>query len=89
VIEGAAILLVGLVAGYLAGRRSRRTPPPVTIEAICSCHHPRGQHVDGKGACQAKTKDSVNGAQIFIPCPCQLYDGPEPLPQYYAPEIQP
>ena len=88
-IEGAAILLVGLVAGYLAGRRNRRTAAPKIIEAVCSCRHPRGQHVDGKGACQAKSKESANGVQMFVPCPCQLYDGPEPLPQFYAPEIHP
>jgi hypothetical protein len=88
-IEGAAILLVGLVAGYLAGRRNRSTPVPITSEAMCSCRHPRGQHLEGKGACQAKTKESANGVQMFVPCACQLYDGPEPLPQFYAPEIQP
>ncbi|ADB29147.1 hypothetical protein Kfla_0016 [Kribbella flavida DSM 17836] len=87
-IEGAAILLVGLVTGYLAGRRSRR-PEPLTGAAVCSCHHPRGQHLDGKGPCQADNKQSVNGVQVFLSCPCQLYDGPEPLPQFYAPEIQP
>lgn len=88
-IEGAAILLVGLVAGYIAGRRNRRTPAPNTTGAVCSCHHPRGQHLDGKGACQTKSKVTVNGTQMFVPCSCQLYDGPEPLPQFYAPEIQP
>jgi hypothetical protein len=56
---------------------------------MCSCNHPRGQHVDGKGACKAEnpfwTPDNWN---VFRPCACQLYDGPEPLPQFYAPEIQ-
>lgn len=88
-IEGAAILLFGLVAGYLAGRRGRRTPTPPAIEAVCSCRHPRGQHIDGKGACQVQTKNRLNGMQMLVPCSCQMYDGPEPLPQFYAPEIQP
>ncbi|WBQ05486.1 hypothetical protein [Kribbella sp. CA-293567] len=88
-IEGAAILLAGLLAGYLAGRRSRPTTPPNTTGAVCSCQHSRGQHIDGKAACQATNKVSANGVQMFVACSCQLYDGPEPLPQYYAPEIQP
>jgi hypothetical protein len=91
-IEGAAVLLAGLVIGYLAGRsrgRASAPPAPKAIEAMCSCNHPRGQHVDGKGACKAEntfwTPDNWN---VFRPCACQLYDGPEPLPQFYAPEIQ-
>jgi hypothetical protein len=55
---------------------------------ICSCGDPRGKHIDGKGACQAEHKQSSNGYQEFRPCGCQMYDGPEPLPGHYAPEIQ-
>lgn len=35
-----------------------------------------------------QTKVTVNGTQMFVACTCQLYDGPEPLPLFYAPEIQ-
>ncbi len=92
-IEGAVILLAGLVVGYLAGRsrgRAAAQPAPKAVESICSCNHPRGQHVDGKGPCKAENTHWAydSGTTAFRPCPCQLYDGPEPLPQYYAPEIQ-
>ncbi|GAA1618238.1 hypothetical protein GCM10009789_85160 [Kribbella sancticallisti] len=47
-------------------------------------------HIDGKGACQAEEKhrDPLTGGQIFRRCKCQLYDGPEPLPEYYARELE-
>ena len=85
-IEGAAILLAGVVLGWI-GRGVRRGGSK-SGQAICSCGDPRGKHIDGKGACQAEHKRSSNGIQEFRPCGCQMYDGPEPLPGYYAPEIQ-
>lgn len=95
-IEGAAILAAGLVVGWLHGRfggRRKKDDTPKPVKAICSCRHARGQHVDGKGACQATHEvDKYNalGGWIGIEhkqCTCQIYDGPEPVNGYYVPEI--
>jgi hypothetical protein len=87
VIEGAVIAAVFTVIGYLLGQFRRPAGKPV--KAICSCGDPRGQHVDGKGRCQAKhTKYSDLHGTHLAQCTCQIYDGPEPISGYYAPEIQ-
>lgn len=96
-IEGAIILLAGLVAGWLA-RGARREKSPETVTAVCGCTHARSMHVDGTGKCMEigvdsyweyspKTDDQVMKHKEY-PCSCQLYDGPEPLQGYYAPEIE-
>lgn len=83
-IEGAAILAVGLLVGWLGGRFGRRRNTggaPGPVKPICTCGHARSYHLDGKGRCQKVPYDSQ--------CKCQMYDGPQPLPEYFAPEIQP
>jgi hypothetical protein len=33
--------------------------------------------------------EEVNLIERLVPCDCRRYDGPEPLPDFYAPEIKP
>lgn len=88
-IEGAVIFAVGSFVGWLIGRSSRQSKVPRAVKAICSCGDPLGQHVDGKGECQA-VHAFVDGIRTrsLVSCTCQVYDGPERLPQMYAPEIE-
>jgi hypothetical protein len=88
-LEGALILL----GRFLPGRRravARKPPRPV-----CGCTHHHSFHDPKAGACRA----TVNGLPVHrnqhgyadaweqVPCKCQAYSGPLPLPEVYAPEI--
>jgi hypothetical protein len=83
VIEGALVFLAGLVGGWLAGRlnlkrrRTYRHPDP-----ICGCKHHFSQH-DRTGKCYAPTNWGANWHQ----CTCQVYTGPQPLPEFFSPEV--
>lgn len=55
-----------------------RSPQP-----ICGCGHHRSFHTEN-GECHHWTPQ---GRVVERMCGCQKYIGPEPLPQYYAPEI--
>jgi hypothetical protein len=80
-LEGAGILLSGMLAGrfWPARRRGRKPPKPVT--PTCGCNHNVSYHDPKTGRCHKIS--SYDGSQ----CPCRRYTGPEPLPEYYAPEI--
>jgi len=86
-LEGALILLAGVLVGrFMPGRRRRPKPLPPP-KPICGCGHHRSFHSDGK-AC---TKDverynSIKGTH-WVECACGEYTGPEPAPSFYAPEI--
>ena len=89
---GAVILAVGM----LIGRRMRRKPPkPPAIK--CGCGHNYGAHENG-GRCMAGVKtanewsldkygDREASHWHYPQCPCRAYDGPEPLPRSWTPEL--
>lgn len=86
-IEGAVIALISMAIGILVGRRKR--PPVPENVARCSCEHVRSMHVDGTGPCEMLVRvkgTSVKGSH-YDKCKCHGYDGPEPIPGFYAPEI--
>ena len=95
-IEGAAILLAGILIGVLAdrllSRGGRRKERPEG--AICGCEHSIAYHDRQTGQCaavrKAPTKWDEFGDPVAWteqPCTCRRYSGPEPLPEFYAPEI--
>lgn len=93
-LEGAAILLAGILVGrFLPSRRRRKEPKP--IEPVCGCGHQYAFHDPGTGRCGGRVEVnrwSGKGRWAGLDreqCPCQRYTGPEPLPEYYAPEITP
>lgn len=82
-LTGAGLLATGYGAGRIG--RSRRhpkprkpTPPP---KPICGCGHNRSFHA--KGRCTGE----VGKYPYNYQCKCGEYVGPEPMPEYYAPEI--
>lgn len=83
-IIGAAI---GSALGSTVGSLARRTKKPGSVAAMCSCSHGFGIHEDGK-ACGAEIErsDHLGGGMEWVPCPCPctVYDGPEPLPRVWA-----
>ena len=92
-IEGAAILLAGMVLGHWLSRRILslrlrglgRLPP----KPVCSCKHAPSFHDPETGRCHYKWKAAVNYLDVWQTCACRRYDGPTPLPEYYAPELNP
>lgn len=74
---GAAVFASGMLAGRFWPAR-RKGPKPVKERGpICGCGHHASFHVRAVGACHG------NGGY----CRCQIYTGPTPMPEYYAPEI--
>lgn len=88
---GALILFVGTRLGRLQRK------PPVVPATTCGCSHNYGAHGDGT-RCHAQVKiadqwatDSY-GRHVeyhwkWVPCSCQSYDGPEPLPRSWSPSV--
>jgi hypothetical protein len=79
-LEGAGILLSGMLAGRFWPARRRHPKPAPAPKPVCGCGHHASYHKDGSGRCH-------QNEQYFNACRCQAYTGPTPLPEYYAPEI--
>lgn len=96
-IEGAAVLLAGIVIGWWLDRRMvnyqlrEMGSAAKASRPLCSCGDPPSVHDPGTKECQAEHLVVWNqyGHKHLRPCPCRRYDGPEPLPEFYAPEIEP
>jgi len=92
-LEGALILLAGVLAGRLLPARRRTPKPRPQPQAVCGCGHHYSFHAPATGACKGtdrRRKYSDNGNDLGVhdfACGCQRYAGPQPLPDIYAPEI--
>lgn len=91
-LEGALILLAGLVIGQLMPSRRRRPRPRKPPEPICGCTHGIHTHDDGTGRCNAQVKTyRHNGTREvmdgYAACACVRYSGPTPYPEFFAQEI--
>ena len=91
-IEGAAILLTGMGIGRVWPERRRRKVKDV--KPICGCKHHASYHDPLTGACTSNDPSVLTGydqrdnpVYEIRQCGCRKYTGPEPLPEYYAPEI--
>jgi hypothetical protein len=81
VLEGALIALAGAGFGILIGRLlPLRRQRDHARGPVCGCGHHFSHHDPAMGDCR---KLSWGGDK----CTCRRYSGPEPLPEYYAPEI--
>lgn len=99
--QGIAIFVIGLCVGMVfavllqdigARREARKRAEAAAAQPkpVCTCTHGRSMHEEGKGTCrvaEVRTHE-LTGREIsrFV-CPCQIYDGPVPLPSYYAQDI--
>ena len=94
-LEGALILLVGIAIGRVLRLRARpKQYKPKPIVPKCGCGHHFSLHDPKTGECHGGFDfygDPVNyqskTTKDGTPCRCRKYAGPEPLPEYYAPEI--
>lgn len=85
-VVGAVLAIVPGWVGWLVGRASgRRVARSVgTSTLLCSCGHGYGTHED-EHRCHGSDAARRNGMAVLDPCPCRLYDGPEPLPRTWTP----
>lgn len=93
-LEGALILLAGIIIGRLLAGRKRPKSPALPMP-VCGCDHHHSFHDPETGECH----QTVNGQPVHwdkygitdaweqARCTCRRYSGPEPLPEYYATEI--
>lgn len=80
-----------VIAGWLMGRvgRKRGKSSDSTPALLCSCEHGYGVHQSG-GTCHGdvkRPKYNIVGSWVgneYAACPCQSYDGPEPLPRVWT-----
>lgn len=84
-LAGASIFGAGQVTGRVMRRRARYKPKKV--EPWCGCDHHIAMHDQQTKECHAEDKVYINGFSQLVRCKCRRYTGPEPLPEYYAPEI--
>jgi hypothetical protein len=91
-IEGALILLAGILIGVGVRSLPARRKGPKPVEAVCGCTHHYSMHDPQTGKCSVgvavdKYSGGVRVGKDHRSCACQRYSGPEPMPTYYAPEI--
>ena len=93
-IEGALILLAGILVGRFAPSRRRAPKPRPEPKPICECGHGFHDHDPASSACHGRAElkrySIAEERKVFDkygPCTCRRYVGPEPLPTYVATEI--
>lgn len=98
-LEGAGILLSGMLAGRFWPARRKHPKPKAAPQPVCGCGHNLAHHEPGEGgsasACRMQVKGKITRWNQWseavgwemTPCSCRQYTGPQPLPEYYAPEI--
>lgn len=95
-LTGGGLVLIGSGIGFIFGRISRKTTKPNHTEAICEgCEHNYSWVDKETGKCTAPTELVTKRDEwgdpikwLSQPCGCPTYNGPVPLPEYYAHEIQ-
>ena len=86
-VTGAVVAVGAFLAGQWLPRphRRRRVGHPKPVQPICGCEHHFSYHDPETGACHSRGVYLGNGQ--YDSCGCRRYSGPEPLPEYFAPEI--
>lgn len=92
-VEGAAILLAGILIGRFLPERRRKQRAPDSVRPVCGCQHQYAFHDPESGQCSAQVEVHQWNRGRWAgmareQCPCRRYTGPEPLPEYFAPEIE-
>jgi hypothetical protein len=83
-LTGGVLFLLGVLVGrFLPARRAAEPPKP-----ICACGHPLSSHSPKSRVCCVETVRTLGGREVGSHvCPCLQYVGPEPLPEFNAPEV--
>lgn len=92
-IEGALILLGGIVLGRLLPGRNKTPKPP---KPICGCDHHNALHDPKTGECHGTDRevahyDTYGVARSWkqVPCKCRQYVGPKPIEEFFSTPMLP
>lgn len=90
---GAGILVFGVLAGHISGRRAAARRRDRPQEPICGCGHHRALHNPDTLRCgtsvevQLYNRSNYPAGTKWVPCACQRYVGPEPISTLWSPPI--
>lgn len=71
-IEGAAILLAGIVIGrFMRVRQRPKEPKP--LQPICGCGHHLSYHADSKACSAEDSKWDIDRGTWYKPCTCKRF----------------
>lgn len=80
------VIAAGLLAtGWLLGRYARLRRSPKPLQPVCLCGHHYGSHDPERGECMTEFVRTFNYQQVWRPCSCVRYTGPQPVEQYWVP----
>jgi hypothetical protein len=93
-LEFAAVALIGVLVGRFLPNRRKGPKPAKPPEPICGCTHHYSYHDPQTGECGAgvRVPSRYNDygavtAWKTAECACLQYSGPQPLPEYFVPEV--
>ncbi len=78
-LTGGVLVAVGVLIGWKLPVRRRST----SAEPRCGCGHALAFHDPKQGVCHWVKEGVIDTHH----CGCRQYTGPQPLPEYYAPEV--
>jgi hypothetical protein len=92
-LEFAIVALAGVLLGRFLPNRRKGPKPPQPVKPICGCGHHHGYHDPQTGAC-GHSRRLVTYEDAFHTkygdietCGCRQYSGPQPMPEFFAPEV--
>lgn len=91
VLLGAGIVWAGQIV-WAFTQRMKRPKLVAPSKPSCQCRHTKSLHKGGTGECQGGFTEFGNKPVDhtgYKRCRCTNYVGPEPLPEFYAPELHP
>ena len=96
-IEVGVAVIVGVLLGRFLPNRRKGPKPAKPVKPVCGCGHHHSYHdpktaechgmMDGKAI---EFDDYASRSPVAweqVPCTCRQYSGPQPVPEFYAPEI--
>jgi hypothetical protein len=92
-LEFAAVALIGVLIGRFLPNRRKGPEPPGTVKPVCGCGHHHSYHDPETGICN-HTKRLITYEDAYttkygdsLKCSCEQYSGPQPMPEFFAPEV--
>ena len=94
-IEVGVAVVIGVLLGRFLPNRRKGPKPPKPVQPVCGCGHHHSYHDPKTGECHGMMRgepaqyDGMGYATAYkqVPCTCRQYSGPQPVPEFYAPEI--
>lgn len=88
-IEVGVAVIIGVLLGRFLPNRRKGPKPAKSPEPICGCGHHHSHHDPATGKCHSlmKVPGTMSQDSYHTDCTCRQYSGPQPLPEFYAPEV--